>query len=52
MTDNLWMSFIADDPEQVILYCSSPDGSNHWHSVMNRFCGMVSLLRLACCYVV
>ena len=31
MTDNLWMSFIADDPEQIILYCSSPDGNN-WGS--------------------
>lgn len=28
MTDNLWTSFIADDPEQIILYCSSPDGIN------------------------
>ncbi len=31
MADNLWMSFIADDPEQIILFCSSPDGSN-WGS--------------------
>ncbi len=31
MADNLWMSFIVDDPNHTILYCSSPDGSN-WGS--------------------
>ncbi len=31
MTDNLWLSFIADEPGRSILYCSSPDGNN-WGS--------------------
>ena len=31
VADNLWTSFIANDPEQIILYCSSPDGNN-WGS--------------------
>jgi hypothetical protein len=41
---------------KAILNTAADDGlirrNPHWRSVMNRFCAMVSLLRLGCCYIV